>query len=181
MIYCEFINFIYSSKQIIEFLPEIIQLNPVFSKNVYSCGHDFTKKIESILNLKKFDRILYFVMPPKHKSRIHIDMNTATGQVQKISFNLPLTKCDGVVMNWYDKKEGAVTGNVLGSHMSSFPVLEQSDSTLVATHELNRPMIATVDSWHNVENHNETGNDEHFISIRFPLETTHKDILDLIR
>ena len=180
MTYCDFINFNYSGEKIIEFLPQIISLNPKFAKNVYSCGPDFTKKIESILNLKNFDRILYFVMPPKHKSRIHIDMNTETKQVQKISFNLPLTQCNGVIMNWYDKNPDAPTSQFLGSHMSSFPVLEPSDSTLLSTYELNRPMIAAVDSWHNVENHNETGYDEHFISIRFPLETTYEDILEMI-
>lgn len=177
---CQYVKFDYETNEIINLLPSIISINPKFAKNVYSCGPEFTKTIESILKLRDIDRILYFVMPVGHKSRIHIDMNTSTNLIQKFSLNLPLTSCDNVIMKWYDKKDNAVEGKILGSHMSSFPILEQADATLTTVGKLNTPMIANVDIWHNVENDCVVGKEEHFISIRFPLEMSDLNIMNVI-
>jgi hypothetical protein len=83
-------------------------------------------------------------------------------------------------MKWYDKKDNAIEGKILGAHMSSFPILEQADATLTTISKLNTPMIANVDIWHNVENDCIVGNEEHFISIRFPLEMSDLNIMNVI-
>lgn len=178
---CQYVNFDYETSEIISLLPSIILINSKFAKNLYSCGSEFTKKIESILKLSDIEKILYFVMPVGGKGRIHIDMNTVTNAVQKFSLNLPLTSCDNVIMKWYDKKNNVT--EEIGSNVSlgsSFPILEQNDANLTTISKLNTPMIAAVDKWHNVENDCNVGNEEHFISIRFSLNMSNLDIINVL-
>ena len=177
MRYFEHIEFNYEKREILKLLPDVIATNPEFAKYVFNCGPKFSKIIGSILKLNHIDGILYFRMPRNFKSQIHIDMNSATGQVRTFALNLPLTECNNVVMKWYDKKPNAIEDTILGAHMTSFPVLADDDSICNAVGDLNKPMIAQIHPWHNVENLSNTEFDERFISIRFKRDLKESDII----
>jgi hypothetical protein len=177
----EHVTFDYEKQEILSLLPKIIESNPEFAKYVFNCGPKYSKIIGAILGLKHVDGILYFRMPAHFKSQVHIDMNSATGQVRTFALNLPLTTCDKVVMKWYDKKEGSDEDTILGAHMTSFPVLSDEDSICNSIGELNKPMIAQIHPWHNVENFSGNDFDERFISIRFRRDLKEYDILEMIK
>lgn len=183
MNYYQHVNFNYGEEQrqaILDMLPEIISENPEFAKFVFNCSKKHIRQIGSILNLKYIDGILYFRMPATFRSQIHIDMNLSNNQVRTCALNLPLTPCKDVVMKWYNKADGAKEETILGAHLTSFPVLDWEDSILHTTGELNRPMLAQIHPWHNVENLSNQEFDERFISIRFARGLSESHILQII-
>lgn len=171
--YSEVVDFKYNRERLLEVVEHIVKKEGFFRKPVPISSFKNTQKpsILQVLELEfgssifdiYINSITIACLQPLQRSAIHVDRNFDNTPTMK-AFNIPVTLCNNVTMNWYDVRPGGKIKTLKSAGGWEIPGLSLDQSVLRHSQKADRPFVVNPSSFHDIVNNGDQM--EMIISIR---------------
>ena len=155
------VDFTYNRDELQRVMFDIVKQNKLFERRytIFALPHEQHLAVLSVLGLKhdtemfgvKIQKTVVGCLYPKQQSKIHIDVDESK-VIPLTALNLPVTRCNDVIMNWYSVKPGCHSKTFISPKGLPVPLLDHSMSTCIFSLQCNEPLIVNPSMFHDIVN-----------------------------